>query len=358
METAPNAFDGRLVSCHGLPPKAIIFGQSEGMKGLWQIVERVASASVPILILGEEGTGKEVLARFIHSCSPGPAAPFLKVSPPAACGPAVDGVAFRVEPGRPDGEAGHGSNGDSAQRLCTLFVDEVAEVPTDSQLELLQLIQGFKSFISSGGTDIPATLRVIGTSTRELEREVVAGRFREDLFSFLTVVTLHLPPLRERKEDIPQLANYFWRIYSQRFGRRSDAPSSQLIDHLRQHDWPGNIRELEIAMKRYVVLGTEGIAGIANSDRPRETVAFGSAMGHTLSLKELTREAAHELERKIILRTLQETQWNRRRTARALNISYRALLYKIKEGGLLSEQFESAAESSGPRERKCNHEAV
>lgn len=358
METAPNAFDGRLVSCHGLPPKAIIFGLSEGMKGLWQIVERVASASVPILISGEKGTGKEVLARFIHSCSPGPAAPFLKVGPPAACGPAVDGVAFRVEPGRPDGEDGHGSSGDSARRMCTLFVDEVPEVSTDSQLELLQLIQGYESFISSGGADIPVTLRVIATSTRELEREVATGKFREDLFSFLSVVTLRLPPLRERREDIPQLANYFWRIYSQRFGRRPDAPSSLLIDHLQQHDWPGNIRELENAMKRYVVLGTEAIAGIVNSGHSQQTIAFRPAMRHTLSLKELTREAAHELERKIILRTLQETQWNRRRAARALNISYRALLYKIKEGGLLSEQFKSAAESSGRRERKSGHEAA
>jgi two-component system, NtrC family, response regulator AtoC len=358
MESISHALDSRLIACQDLPPKATIFGQAEGMKGLWPIVERVASASVPVLIVGEKGTGKEVLARFIHSCSPGPTAPFLKVSPPMADGHAIDGVAFRVEPGEIDGEDGHAGNGDSNGRMCTLFVDEVAEVAPDSQLELAQLIQGFKTFISSGGTDIPVTLRVIGTSTYDLEREVAAGKFREDLFSLLSVVTLRLPPLRERREDIPRLANYFWQIYSQRFGRQPDAPSPQLIDHLQQHDWPGNIRELENAMKRYVVLGTEGIAAMGHSAEGQDKIALRSAAHQTVSLKELTREAAHALERKIILRTLQETQWNRRRAARALKISYRALLYKIKEGGLLSEQSKTAVESPGRRSQKSNHEVA
>lgn len=358
MAISSSVFDGRLISCQDLPPKATIFGQSEGMRGLWQIVERVASAKVPILILGERGTGKEVLARFIHSCSPGPAAPFLKVGLPNPDGHAIDGVALRVAPDGRNGTISDRAAGDPAGLACTLFVDEVAEVAPEGQLDVLRLIQGLDAFISSGATDIPATLRVIGASSRELERDVAVGKFREDLFSYLSVVTLRLPPLRERKDDIPQLVNHFWRNYSQRFGRQPDPPSQQLIDHLRQYEWPGNIRELENAMKRYVVLGPEGIADIDGPTRVKQEAVFTPSNHYPVSLKEATREAAHALERKIILRTLQETQWNRRRTARALNISYRSLLYKIKEGGLLSEQSKAVVENSGRRNPKPNHEVA
>ncbi|HZT68988.1 MAG TPA: sigma 54-interacting transcriptional regulator [Terriglobia bacterium] len=345
METISSIFDGRLVSCQDLPPKATIFGLSEGMKGLWQIVERVASASVPVLILGEKGTGKEVLARFIHSCSPGHAAPFLKLIQHSPDGHNGDEVAFRLGSGGLDSHEEPGNNGNSSHRVCTLFIEEVTDLPQDRQHELLKLIQGCKPFISNGCADIPVTLRVIGASSHDLEQEVAAGRFREDLFSLLSVVTLRLPPLRDRREDVPQLANHFWHIYRERFGSQAAPPSAGLIEHLQQHDWPGNIRELESVMKRYVVLGAEGITGVTNSGRDQR---LHSSDNNTprVSLKEMTRQAAHALERKIILRTLQETQWNRRRTARALNISYRALLYKIKEAGLIAEQPRTPAGGS------------
>lgn len=358
MATCSNTFDGRMISCQALPPKRMIFGQTEGMRGLWQIVEEVAGASVPILILGEKGTGKEILARFIHTCSPGSSAPFLKLSPPLLDGRTVDEVAFRVEPGEREREEGLDGNASSDGRCCTLFVEEVSEATPDRQLELLQVIQGFRSFISSDGRDIPVTLRVIAASTHDLEQEVAAGSFREDLFSFLNVVTLRLPPLRDRKEDIPQLANYFWQTFSERFGSRPPAPSSQLVDRLQQYDWPGNLRELESVMRRYVVLGTEGIKGI-RSTAPRPPVDGDAHLTqHSVSLKEVTREAVQALERRIILRTLQETQWNRRRTARALNISYRALLYKIKAAGLLSEQPNNAVRSQRKDSLKPNHEVA
>lgn len=357
-EPIPNTFDGRLISCQGLPPKEMIFSQSEGMRGLWQIAERVAGAGVPILILGEKGTGKEVLARFIHACSPGPAAPFLKVGPPIPDGPAIDEVAFRVEPEGIDLDDGSAGDGDPARRMCTLFVEEIAEIRPDRQMEILQLIQGSRSFILDSGTDIPVTLRVIATSAHDLEHEVAAGKFREDLFSFLGIVTLRLSPLRERKEDIPQLANYFLWLYGERFGCHPDAPSPQLMDLLQQHDWPGNISELENVIKRYVVLGAEGISGMKHDVPCQSPADSGSSVRPIVSLKQVTREAAHALERKIILRTLQETQWNRRRTARALNISYRALLYKIKEAGLLSERPRTAVEGSGRHNPKSNHEVA
>lgn len=345
METFPNIFDGRLVAWQDLPTRTMIFGESEGMRGLWQIVERVASASVPILISGEKGTGKEILARFIHSCNPGPDAPFMKVTQPVPAADTFVKTAFPVEKEKVEEVEDFARNGNSSPRFCTLFVDEIGELSPGHQLELLQLIQSSRLFILGDGSDIPVALRVIATTTYDLGQEVIAGRFRDDLFSFLSIVTLRLSPLRERKEDIPQLANYFWQIYSEKYGFRPEAPGPELIGFLQEQDWPGNIRELENVMKRYVVLGAEGAIAMGDSVQLQKPTNSGTAVQNTVSLKDATREAAHALERKIILKTLQQTQWNRRRTARALNISYRALLYKIKEAGLLSEQPKGAGDS-------------
>ena len=344
MGSTVNTFDGRLTFCQPLPPGGTIFGRTEGMRGLWQVAEKVAAASVPILILGEKGTGKEVFAGFIHSCSPGPNAPFLKWTMPAPDGHATDEIAVCLDPEGLDGEEKFGGNGKSGRRLCTLFVDEVSEAGPERQLELLQLMKGSRPFISSDGRNIPVSLRVIATSARDLTQEVAAGRFGADLHSLLSAVTLRLPPLRERKEDIPELARYFWRIYSERFGCQPAPPGPQVIERLQKHNWPGNIRELENVMKRYVVLGTEGIMGSWRTESSRVPAAVAPPNGHSLSLKDVTREATQALERKIILRTLQETQWKRRRAAQALNISYRALLYKIKAAGLLSEEPKAGAQ--------------
>jgi two-component system, NtrC family, response regulator AtoC len=359
MGTTLNAFDSRLTFCQQqLPSRGTIFGQTEGMKGLWQIAEKVAGASVPILIVGEKGTGKEVFARFIHSCSPGFHVPFLKWPSPVLDGRPTDEIAFCLETEALEGEEELGGNENSGRRQCTLFIDEVSEAGPERQLELLQLIQGSRPFISSDGRSIPVSLRVIATSACDLEQEVATGSFRTDLFSALSAVTLRLPPLRERKEDIPQLANYFWRIYSERFGCQPAPPGPEVIERLQQHNWPGNIRELENVMKRYVVLGAEGIKGPRRAEQPSRPVAVAPSNGHSVSLKEVTREAAQALERKIILRTLQETQWNRRRTARALNISYRALLYKIKAAGFLSEEPKGGAGADDRESLKENRNAA
>jgi DNA-binding NtrC family response regulator len=243
MGTTLNAFDGRLTYCQALPSRGTIFGQTEGMRGLWQIAEKVAGTSVPILIVGEKGTGKEVLARFIHSCNPGSEAPFLRLSPQLLDGQVSDEVAFRLGSQGVDAPEKFHGNGNSGRYLCTLFVEEVSEAVPGCQLELLQLIQGSRSLVSGEGRELPVSLRVIGTSSHDLEQAVGAGNFRTDLFSALSVVTLRLPPLRERKEDIPRLANYFWRIYSERFDCQSVPPGTLLVDRLQQYDWPGNIRE-------------------------------------------------------------------------------------------------------------------
>jgi two-component system, NtrC family, response regulator AtoC len=338
MEAILNAFDSRLISCQPLPSEGAIWGQTEGMRGLWQIAEKVAGTSAPILIVGERGTGKEILARFIHSCHPGSDAPFLKLGSQVLNSRASDEVAFLLEFKGIGGQNDLCGSGSSDRRMCTLFVEEVSEAMPGCQRELLQWVKDPRSFASSNGSENPVALRVIATTSLDLERAVVAGSFRADLFSALSVVTLRLPPLRERKEDIPRLADYFCRIYSERFGCQPAQPGTELMDRLRQYDWPGNIRELENVMKRYVLLGIEGTKGVGPAEGDRRSVAPVQFPRHSVSLKQVTREAAQALERKIILRTLQETRWNRRKAARVLNISYRALLYKIKAAGFISDR--------------------
>lgn len=358
MEAILNTFDGQLTSRQSLPPEGTIWGQTEGMRELWQIAERVAGTNASILIVGEKGTGKEILARFIHSCNPGSDAPFLKLTPQFLNGRAREEVAFLLESQGIGGHDDFCASGDSGRRMCTLFVEEVSEAMPGCQLELLQWVQDSRAFAPRIGSENSVAFRLIGTSSQDLEQAVVAGNFRADLFSALSVVTLRLPPLRERKEDIPRLANYFWRIYGERFGSQPAKPSAELLDRFQQYDWPGNIRELEGVMKRYVLLGIEGAQGVGPAREDRRPVVSMHSYPHSVSLKQVTREAAQALERKIILRTLQETRWNRRQTARVLNISYRALLYKIKAAGLLSERTTADVETQDRGVLGSSHSAA
>lgn len=334
MELMTSKLDGRLIACQNPPPREVIFGKTQGMREVQQVAEKVAATSAPVLILGEKGTGKEVLARYIHSRHPGSEAPFFKVSPPISKGNTLDQVALRVEEEGLGEEEGFNPRQKPFLRLSTLFIEEVADLDMNLQLQLFQLIQGSRSFVLGGSKDIPVALRVICASSHNLEQEAAMGRLREDLLSSLSIVKLFLPPLRERKEDIPQLAHYFREVYNHKFNCQADPPPQRLIDNLQRHTWPGNIRELESALKRYVVLGTEEICSGESPAEAERPYALDPTPHRPVSLKQITREAAHELEGKIILRTLQKTQWNRKQAARALNISYRALLYKIKEAGL------------------------
>jgi len=179
---------------------------------------------------------------------------------------------------------------------------------------------------------------VVCATNRKLEDEISNGTFRADLFYRINVVNLHMPSLRERAADIPQLVNYFLEYYNRKFNSRAPAPSADLMNSLKKYHWPGNVRELENLMKRYVILGTE--ESISGDLRPRDQDFFSAdiAVDGPISLKKITRQAVRELERKIILKVLQHHHWNRKSAARALNISYRALLYKIRDAGLPSNR--------------------
>lgn len=180
----------------------------------------------------------------------------------------------------------------------------------------------------------PNLFRVICSTQHDLEQQMGMGSFREDLFYSINVVSLYVPPLRERREDIPGLAQYLWECCRKEFCCDVEEPSSRLIAAFQEYAWPGNVRELANMMKSYVLLGSEEKIVRDLAAKAHQPSAHGLPADQAVSLKSLARQEAQELERKIILRTLRATQWNRKQAARALKISYRTLLYKIKKAGV------------------------
>ena len=198
-------------------------------------------------------------------------------------------------------------------------------------------------------------VRVVCATNRKLEEEIANGTFRADLFYRINVVNLRMPSLRERASDIPDLVAYFLDYYNRKFNSRAKPLSAELMNALRKYRWPGNVRELENLMKRYVILGTE--ESISGDLRPHEPDYFSAdiSVDGPISLKKITRQAVHELERKIILKVLQHHHWNRKQAARALNISYRALLYKIRDAGLPSNRAARRTQPDDPANDAAKH---
>jgi two-component system response regulator AtoC len=202
----------------------------------------------------------------------------------------------------------------------------------------LQLLQDGQFCRIGAQEDKKVEVRVVCATNRKLEQEIENGTFRADLFYRINVVNLQLPPLRERAADIPELVDYFLEYYNRKFNARAKPLSADLIGAFAKYHWPGNVRELENLMKRYVILGSEDV--ISADLKPREPDFFSAEipLDGQISLKKVTRQAVRELERKIILKVLQNHRWNRKQAARSLSISYRALLYKIRDAGLPSNR--------------------
>jgi two-component system, NtrC family, response regulator AtoC len=327
-------FAGDTIRYGYLPPEEVILGRSAAMSEVRDKLERVACTDIPVLIRGEAGSGKEILARLIHSRYPGETTPFHKVTPAGRDGWRKS-ASFVIPRDETNGN-GHHHHSVPGRPACigSLFFEEIAELNFVSQRKLAHLLHGDR-LPDNGATEYaPSLLRMICSTRHDIEREMRLGNFRQDLFYSINTVSLRLPPLRSRSEDIPGLARHFWECYRNEFGSDAPSPSFRLIEALVSYDWPGNIREFANVMKRYALLGSEekivgDLAARACQPAARETAA---ARG--VSLKSLARQQAQEVERGLILRTLRETQWNRKRAAHALNISYRSLLYKIKEAGL------------------------
>jgi two-component system response regulator AtoC len=314
-------------------PDTLVFGQSEVMRAVRQKVEKVAGANVPVLIRGESGTGKEVIARLIHARSPWGSGPFVKVNCPAIPGTLVESELFGYQQGAFTGATGTKPGRVEMAKHGTLFLDEIAELEPSLQAKLLQLLQDGQFCPVGGQEDKLIEARVICATNRNLEEEIRKGNFRQDLFYRINVVSIHMPTLRERAADIPLMCDSLRQMYSERFERAARPFSARKLEVLQRYHWPGNIRELENLIKRYVILGSEDVITLEakESSPPSESEAVSTDVR---SLKKVTREAMRDLEGKIIVKALQAHNWNRRRAASALEISYRALLYKLKEAGL------------------------
>jgi two-component system response regulator AtoC len=284
------------------------------VQALERIVEEIASTSIPVLLVGESGTGKEVFALQIHQKSTKEGEPLVKMRCASLdANSLLDWLQSTSAPGNTEGPVG------------TVLFDEVSELDAACQRNLLQALPDgdaypLKPFLAA---------RTIFSTCRDLENEMQLGRFRRDLYYRINGIALRLPPLRQRKEDIPLLADAFLTKYAGLFGRKRQRLSTTTMDILCEYSWPGNIRELENVVKKIVALGDEqvAIADLTLNDGPRPP----KPETRRLSLKSAARLASFQAERELILKTLARTHWNRKRAAQELQISYKSLLYKLKQ---------------------------
>jgi len=316
------------------PPDSVIFGRSSALKAIRQKLDKVAASGVPILILGDNGTGKGLLAGFIHNFSATPNTPFIKVNCAAIPGALLESELFGYEKGAFTGAHAMKPGRVELADGGTLFLDGIDEIDMSLQAKLLQLLQDGQFNRIGGQEDRKVQIRVICATNRNLEGEIRAGRFRQDLFYRINVVSIEMPKLRERSEDISDLVAHFLESHSVRHKVPTKPLSHAVMILLEKHPWPGNIRELENLIERYVILGSEDAVSSELLNWEHTHPAQDLLPGGQIHLKKVTRQAVHDLERKIILNVLEANRWNRKRTASALRISYRALLYKIRRAGL------------------------
>jgi two-component system response regulator AtoC len=349
----------------------LLYALGERMVRVRELVERVADTDLPVLVTGEKGTGKELVARAIYARSSRCGRPFVKVNSTALPPELLEPELFGFERGAVGGDIQHKPGKFEFANHGTLFLDELGALSPPLQAKLVQVLQDGAFSRLGGRTDVHVDVRVIAATSLNLDEAVATGRFRDDLLVRLSGAVIDLPPLRQRREEIPALVGFFLRKYSVQYNRPLIEISPTTMQALVEHEWPGNVRELENLVKRVVVLGSEaaiardlqqaaaaarrraaavpasntrGVERLAAaaSPPPSELLAVSLpapvpvlyAEGSTLSLKDVSRHAARAAERELILRMLQHTRWNRKEAAEILGISYKALLYKIKENGL------------------------
>jgi len=317
-----------------LPPESVIYGNSPAMQVVRHKVDRAASASVPVLLEGESGTGKDVLGRIIHLHSVWCPGPFVNVNCPAIPGTLLESELFGYEKGAFTGAYGAKPGRVEMANRGTLFLDEIGEMDPLLQAKLLQLLQDGRYCRIGAQQDRRIEVRIICATNRNLAQEIEAGAFRQDLFYRINVLNISLPPLRERLGDLDILVDFFLRSCRELYGMPVRPIPHAVLQRMKQYRWPGNIRELENLMRRYVIFGSDSSVILDALISRAEDGEFDLAVDGTSSLKDMTRQATRTLERRIIRRTLEMHGWNRKRAARALNISYRALLYKIKDAGI------------------------
>jgi two-component system response regulator AtoC len=316
-----------------LPPVDVIFGRTPEMQVIRRKLEMVAKTNVAVLVQGESGTGKELIARLIHGTSERTFGDLVKVSCPAIPAGLIETELFGYEKGAFTGASSTKRGRLEQAHGGTLFLDEVGSLDIGVQSKLLQVLQD-GSFMRVGGHDTRTIqTRVVSVANRDLRDQVADGTFRLDFLYRINAVTIQLPPLRQRTEDLPQLVDYLISHHAQMF-RVSPAPLSRNALRLMQkYDWPGNIRQLDNLIRSYVLMGSEDtlIAELVEEKKTSTSAVADVDVSEPISLKVITKKATHDLERQIILKVLKANNWNRQKTAKWLKISYRSLLYKLNE---------------------------
>lgn len=320
-------------------------GDSEPMQKVKSIVEQVSDSELTVLIRGESGTGKEIIARSLHQLSARKKKPFIKVNCAAIPRELLEAELFGYEKGAFTGAHKTKQGRFELANNGTIFLDEIGDMPLELQSKLLQVLEQ-QEFMRVGGIqNIKVDIRIICATNRNLEQAIGQREFRDDLFYRLNEITLFLPPLRQRLEDIPLLVNYFIEKYVNLYKREFASISPEVLEKLMTFKWPGNVRQLENMIKQVVVRGDETI--ITELIDSQINSNYGAAVAATnepdvepeqrsdsYSLKERIGRTVAREEKKLIAEVLNKTNWNRRKAAEMLEISYRSLLYKIKDYNL------------------------
>jgi two-component system response regulator AtoC len=330
----------------GLPPDTVIFGTSPTMEEVRQKALKISRTNVSVLILGDGGTGKEVLARWLHAHSAYASGEFVKVNCAAIPGSLLESELFGHEKGAFTGATAAKPGRVERAHLGTLFLDEIGELDSGLQSKLLHFLQdGFFSRLGDHGERTVDT-RVICTTSRRLEDEIAAGRFRSDLYYRINVLKVTMPRLAERRVDIPQLSEYFRRVHSEQFEKECTPFGPELLSYLQNLPWPGNLRELSNCIARYIVIGPEGLMQREPTRVKPSQQTLRNDSQDAVPLKKIAKEAIREMERNAIIEALRANHWNRRKAAQELKISYRALIYKIRDAGLIVKRPSAQARSA------------
>ena len=322
----------------------IFFSNNSKMSKIKTIVDDIAKTDITVLVKGESGTGKELIAQTIHGHSNRREKPLIKVNCAAIPKGLLESELFGFEKGAFTGAHLTKPGKFELANGGTLLLDEIEEVDISLQAKLLQVLQdgGFSRLGGEG--DILVNTRVVTTTKDDLEKSIVEGRFREDLFFRINMVTITVPPLRDRREQILPLSQYFLNRYGMKYGKNISPLSPKTINAFNEYHWPGNMREVENVIKRIILFGQEetvlsDLIGKKAKEEPKPNRITSSPLGFsketgTFCLKEFGRQAAASAEREVIQNVLQETHWNRKEAAKLLRVSYKALLYKIQKYGL------------------------
>ena len=317
----------------------IIFANNFKMNKIKAIIDEIAKTDITVLIKGESGAGKGLLAQAIHLNSLRKDKPFVKVNCAAIPKGLLESELFGFEKGAFTGAYIKKPGKFELANEGTILLNDIGEMDVSIQAKLLQVLQDGMFSRLGGDGDVKVDTRVIATTKDHLEKTMMEGHFREDLFFRINVINITVPPLRDRKEQILSLSQYFLNVFKKKYGREVPPFSSKTINAFQEYAWPGNIRELENVIKQIVIFG-DGDTVLKNMSNKRvndgilsesyENLLSPSPKGKKLfNLKDVGKRAAEVAEKEIIQNTLQETHWNRKKAARLLRVSYKALLYKI-----------------------------